>query len=113
LSQVQLSCQAAKQDKQEYIGVRADEDAFRWFWNQHFAAVACDTMSFENWPPSGPDLLHERFLSFWGTPIGEIWNLEELARIAKSNNRWTFLLTSAPLHVPGGVASPPNVIAIF
>ncbi|KAL7892223.1 hypothetical protein HDV64DRAFT_273546 [Trichoderma sp. TUCIM 5745] len=30
-----------------------------------------------------------------------------------SLKRWSFFLTSAPLHVVGGVGSPPNVIAIL
>lgn len=46
-------------------------------------------------------------------PIGELWDLEALAAECQNQNKWTFLLTSAPLNVPGGVASPPNAIAIL
>jgi hypothetical protein len=49
----------------------------------------------------------------WGTPIGELWNLEQLAEVCKKENKYSFFLTSAPLNVHGGVASPPNALAIL
>jgi hypothetical protein len=58
-------------------------------------------------------VIHNFLLAFWGTPIGELWDLEELARLCEKNKRWTFFLTSAPLNVEGGVASPCNAMAIF
>lgn len=57
--------------------------------------------------------LHDHFLAMWGTPIGELWNLEELAEECRKENKWSFFFTSAPLNVPGGVASPPNALAIL
>jgi hypothetical protein len=36
-----------------YIGVEAGEESAAWFWNHRFSMVACDTMAFEAWPPSG------------------------------------------------------------
>jgi len=49
----------------------------------------------------------------WGMPIGEMWDLELLAEECKQQQKWTFFLTSAPLNTKGGVASPPNAIAVF
>ena len=49
----------------------------------------------------------------WGMPIGEMWDLEELAEECKRQKRWSFFVTSSPLNVTGGVASPPNAIAVF
>lgn len=46
-------------------------------------------------------------------PIGEMWDLEELAAFCEQEKRWSFFLVSAPLNVLGGVASPPNVLAIL
>lgn len=46
-------------------------------------------------------------------PIGECWDLEELSETCRKLDRWTFMLTSEPLNLYGGVASPPNAIAIF
>lgn len=49
----------------------------------------------------------------WGQPLGELWDLERLAVECEQRGRWTFFLTSAPLNIIGGIASPPNVLAIF
>lgn len=38
---------AGTQDQRDFIGVKADEAAIRWIWNNHFAAVAGDTYAFE------------------------------------------------------------------
>jgi hypothetical protein len=64
-------------------------------------------------------------------PIGELFNLEDLARTCKELGRTSFFVSSVPLRVcmdrrdlflelrltdgqvPGGVASPPNAVAIF
>jgi hypothetical protein len=45
-------------------------------------------------------------------PIGEMWWLEDLAADCASDGVYEFMLTSAPLNVPGGVGSPPNALAI-
>jgi hypothetical protein len=58
-------------------------------------------------------VLHNFLIAFWGTPIGELWDLEELARLCEKHQRWSFFLTSAPLNIEGGVASPNNAMAIF
>jgi hypothetical protein len=39
--------------------------------------------------------------------------LEKLAEKCKELERWSFFMSSVPLKVPGGVASPPNAVAIF
>jgi hypothetical protein len=49
----------------------------------------------------------------WGMPIGEMWDLEKLAEECKRQQRWSFFFTSAPLNTKGGVASPPNAVAVF
>lgn len=115
--------QATKEEREEsmpkaaFIGVESSLKSAEWLWNHHFAAVAGDTLGFEVAPvgftKKGAVRLHEWLLVHWGTPIGELWNLERLAEVCKQQDRWTFFLTSAPLHVYGGVATPPNVIAIL
>jgi len=57
--------------------------------------------------------MHEVFLSGWGMPIGETWDLEELSRVCSNEGRWTFFLTSQPLNLSAGIASPANVMAIL
>jgi hypothetical protein len=57
--------------------------------------------------------LHDHFLSFWGMPLEELWDLEALAAEYEKQQRWSFFLTSAPLNTPRGIASPPNALAVF
>jgi len=42
-----------------------------------------------------------------------LWNLEELSKYCAEQGRYTFFFTAEPLNVPGGVATPPNALAIF
>jgi hypothetical protein len=96
------------------VGVAASEDTVEWIWNQHFAAVAGDALAWESVPyPADRPSLHQHLIPMFGMPIGELWDLEELASMCERLGRYSFLVTSIPLHVPGGVASPPNAIAIF
>jgi len=96
-------------------GVEASEEMMRWHWENQFSAVASDTVAYEAWPSRRPAgvTLHEVFLSGWGMPIGESFDLETLAEQCKEKGQWSFFLTSVPLDIPGGVASPPNAIAIL
>jgi hypothetical protein len=93
-------------------GVVQSEDMLRWIWD-NFAAVAGDQPSFECWPTQESWALHEVLLAGWGCPIGELFDLEKLAEHCRKEGRWTFFVSSEPCNVPGGVASPPNVLAIF
>ncbi|KAF2705963.1 hypothetical protein K504DRAFT_460041 [Pleomassaria siparia CBS 279.74] len=97
------------------IGMQSNEKSVRWLYDHHFAAVVGDTVAFEAWPPKFEEgwCLHEWLLVQWGTPIGEMWNLEELSALCEKKGRWSFFLTSAPLHVKGGIGSPPGAIALF
>ena len=47
-----------------------------------------------------------------GLVQGQNFDLEALAADCAEDGRYEFLLTSAPLHLEGGVASPPNALAI-
>jgi hypothetical protein len=57
--------------------------------------------------------LHPILLAGWGTPIGELFDLQGLSKMCRKNQRWSFFFTSAPLNYTGAVASPPNAIAIM
>jgi kynurenine formamidase len=57
--------------------------------------------------------MHQLLLVAMGTPIFDNCDLEEVAGAAAQRKRWTFLLTAAPLRVPGGTGSPLNPIATF
>ncbi|KAK4951212.1 hypothetical protein LTR10_010185 [Elasticomyces elasticus] len=96
-----------------WTGVEGSLKSAEWLWNHHFSAVAGDCISFEQWPFNSECRLHEYQLAFWGSPIGEIWDLEKLAQVCEDKKRWSFFFTSCPLNVTGGVASPPNALCIF
>ncbi|KAF2431743.1 hypothetical protein EJ08DRAFT_586836 [Tothia fuscella] len=102
-------------------GVEGTEEAAAWFWNKHFSAVAGDAIAFEAIPPiiDGKEatidklVLHQYFLAMFGLPIGELWDLKALSEQCAKSKKYSFLLTSVPLNVPGGVGSPPNALAVF
>ncbi|KJZ75749.1 hypothetical protein HIM_04906 [Hirsutella minnesotensis 3608] len=108
----------------QHAGVEGTEDMLRWIWDQGFAALAGDSVSFEAWPArtsfvrdNGEEvpglILHERLLAGMGIPIGELFDLEELSQKCRDLGRWSFFVTSSPLNMPGGVSSPSNCLAIF
>jgi kynurenine formamidase len=97
-----------------YAGLEASDAMKDFLYDNYFAAAASDTLGLEVWPPSRiEESLHASMLSMWGMPIGELWDLEGLGEKCKELGRWTFLVVSKPLDVPGGVGSPPNALAIF
>ncbi|KAH8901543.1 putative cyclase [Thozetella sp. PMI_491] len=100
--------------KPEWPGLGQSEEMLRWLWGNQFSAIASDTPAMECVPPVDTAwTLHPILLSGWGTPIGELFDLEALAKVCKTNQRWSFFVTSAPLKYNGSVASPPNAIAIL
>lgn len=97
-----------------HAGLEQSERVVRFLWDNHFSAVASDTPSFEVFPPLKKEWdLHHIILAGWGVPIGELFDLEQLAKLCKEEGRWTFFVSSSPLNCPRGVSSPPNCMAIF
>jgi hypothetical protein len=56
--------------------------------------------------------LHFALLPRIGLPIGELWDLDALADACAADSSYEFFLSSAPLRLRAGVASPPNALAI-
>jgi kynurenine formamidase len=135
------SYKAADQAKRElaaegkWVGLSQGREAVEWLWNKQFAALVADCPGFEmireltlsvangllfslltlNHPaPADHDwFLHPIVLSGWGTPLGELFDLEALSALCEKNKRWSFFFTSSPLNYTGAVASPPNATAIM
>lgn len=67
--------------------------------------------------PSGVDgfelPVHWVVVVAMGMPILDNCDFEALSAAAESRKRWSFLLTVAPLVVPGGTGSPVNPLATF
>ena len=87
----------------------------RWFRDRDVAVIGTDHGADVH--PSGMEgmssPLHVLLLVAMGTPIFDNVDLEALSRAATERQRWEFLLTAAPVPVPGGTGSPLNPIAPF
>lgn len=96
-------------------GLRSCREVAERLWDWGVAAIASDNPSLEAWPfePVDDQLLHEHLLGRLGIPIGEFWLLDALAEACAAERRYEFLLTSAPINLPGGVGSPANALAIM
>lgn len=102
----------------QLAGLEQGEDSLRFLWDNHFAAIASDNLSFETLPPATPDkeenpgMMHGTIIGLWGMPIGEMFQLDALAAACATDRSYEFFFTAAPLNKLGGVASPPNALAI-
>jgi kynurenine formamidase len=87
----------------------------RWLKDRDVAMVGSDTVS--DVKPSESERSLSHFIrSCWlpmGTPIFDNCDLEALSEACNQRKRWVFMLSVAPLAVPGGTGSPLNPIAIF
>lgn len=111
-------------------GLAGREEMAELLWDLGVAGVAADNPSLEAWPP-GSHLgaeertivradparrheasLHIRVLAGLGIPIGELWDLESLAEDCADDGRYTMCLTSAPINLAHGAATPANAIAV-
>jgi len=95
-------------------GLDPTEEVAAWLWDQHLAAVAADNLAVECTPlnMTPGNFLHYRLIPGFGMALGELFWLDDLAAACAQDRRWSFLFTSAPLNVPGGVGSPPNALAV-
>lgn len=104
---------------ERFAGVAQEEKILDWLHDSYFAAVstryarssseipdvlpqqvAGDAPSFEAWPTHEKYHLHEYILALWGMPLGEMLDLEKLARRCAETKRWFFFFTSAPANCP-------------
>jgi kynurenine formamidase len=104
---------AAVQQEMRFPGLDASIAMAGWLWDHRIAAVASDSPAVE-YNPIDPNTgwLHARALAYLGMPFGEMWDLEALAADCAADGTYECFLASEPLHVPGGIGSPPNAVAI-
>jgi len=99
-------------------GIEHTEAMARYVWDSGAAAFVSDAPALEVWPPDfRPEaapfgFLHNVLIGQFGLAIGELWELDALAADCAEDGRHEFLLCSAPLHVPGGIGSPANALAL-
>jgi kynurenine formamidase len=87
----------------------------QWLHQHQLAAVATDTWGAEVRPNELADTfqpLHLVMVVSMGLLVGEIWDLDELARDCATDGRYEFMLVAPPLVIPGAVGSPLNPQAI-
>jgi kynurenine formamidase len=94
-------------------GLDASQATAAWVWDQQIAAMAADNVALEALPVEAQvGFQHRRLIALQGMPIGEVWDLDELAQDCARDGVYECMLVSAPLYLPGGVGSPPNAYAI-
>jgi len=111
-------------------GLFQSEATLEFLWDHGCSIVASDNAGVEMFPvaqdsgwvypdepppgrgPTHNGMMHRPLLALLGMPLGECWKLDELAAACAEDGRYEFLLTAKPLHLIGGVGSPPNAMAI-
>jgi len=94
-------------------GLDARQATAGWVWDHQLAAIAADNPAVEALPVEPQTgFQHRRLIALQGMPLGELWDLDELADECAKDEVYDFMLMSAPLYVPGGVGSPANAYAI-
>ncbi|KAH6880734.1 hypothetical protein B0T10DRAFT_411630 [Thelonectria olida] len=95
------------------IGLESSEGMKTWLHDQYFAVVGGDQPAFEVWPPPQTPILHEYLLACWGIMIGEMLDLEDLSEKCSEVGKYSFVFMSAPLNLPGGVATLANALCVL
>jgi len=95
-------------------GIDATEEMVAWLWDQRVAAIGTDCPGVEALPADFSDerILHYRALPLLGLPLAELFVLASLAEDCARDRRYEFMLVSAPMVLEGGIATPPNAVAI-
>jgi len=94
-------------------GLLGDHDVTRLLWNSHPAALVADNPAVEM-VPGDPAVgsLHRRLIPTLGMALGEFFDFDRLATACRADGRWTFFFVATPLHLPQGIGSPGNAVAI-
>lgn len=118
---------ASPEERQSYKkkvrspGLLQSRETLEWLWDHQFALVAADNVAVEALPISEESpfksetdggLMHQDLIAMLGFALGELWNLEELAKDCQSEGSFYCALVCKPLYLVGGAGSPANAIAI-
>ncbi len=63
--------------------------------------------------PDWPFPIHQVGITGIGLHLIDNMRFDGLAAACAEEGRWSFLLTVAPMRVPGGTGSPVNPVAVF
>lgn len=96
-------------------GLSPEERTAEWLWDHHVAAVAGDAPSLEAMPFDRrfiDTFLHYRVMALLGIAVGELFDLDNLARDSEADGVYEGLFSAAPLNKVGGSGSTANALAI-
>lgn len=92
-----------------------DLSTCRWLHEREIAAVAADNLAVEVMPSSEPHSLvplHSVLIRDMGMTLGEMFDLEELARDCAADGVYECLFSGVGLDIPGAVGSPVTPVVI-
>jgi kynurenine formamidase len=89
-----------------------DPSVIPWLKQRDIAILGSDHPQYVS-PSNLRGAVHDFALLYLGVHLFDNCDLEALADAAAARKRWEFLLTAAPLAIPGGTGSPINPIATF
>jgi kynurenine formamidase len=89
-----------------------DPSVIPWLKQRDLAILGSDHPQYVS-PSNLSAAVHDFALVYLGVHLFDNCDLEALADAAAAKKRWDFLLTAAPLPIPGGTGSPANPIATF
>lgn len=91
-------------------------EATRWLHDRRISFLAADNWGVEAVAPGPAEEtmpVHCVLVRDMGMPLGEMFDLEELAAACAREGRWTFQFSCQPLPLRGGVGSPVAPVAIL
>ena len=114
-----VRAQLAAAESPPSVGLAQQPEVLEYLWDSQLSAVAADNPAVERLPfdlspeawPLG--FLHQCLIGQLGLALGELWWLHDLAGACRRQGRYEVFLTAAPLHLPRGIGSPANALAVL
>jgi kynurenine formamidase len=107
-----MEAEMGEQDTYPRAGLHPE--CVEWMHNRQASVYGGDCIEKLPFPSeSFTSAMHMIVLASMGLPILDWPALTDLAKACERLNRWDYLLTTAPLRLPGGTASPINPLCIF
>ena len=107
-----MEAEMGEQDTYPRAGLHPE--CVEWMHNRQVSVYGGDCIEKLPFPSeSFTSAMHMIVLASMGLPILDWPALTELARTCERLGRWDYLLTTAPLRLPGGTASPINPLCLF
>ncbi len=107
-----MEAELGEQDIYPRAGLHAE--CVEWMHNRQVSVYGGDCIEKLPYPSQRfPSAMHMIGLASMGLPVLDWPSLTELAQTCDRLNRWEYLLTTAPLRLPGGTSAPINPLCAF